>query len=132
MKRISIGSNSSIGRGCILFPGFVHKNAFISIGNNVWIAPGVTFLVAGHDHTSLDLPDIAGNIIVRDNVWIGMGSTIVGHSGGGGGILIGEGAVIGAGSLVVKDVPSWSIVGGVPAKKIKERILIKSGPTLGL
>ena len=56
-----------------------------------------------------------GDIIVEDDVWIGYGAVIMS------GVTIKQGAVIAAGSVVVKDVPAYSIVGGAPAKIIKYR-----------
>lgn len=56
-----------------------------------------------------------GDIIVDDDVWIGYGATIMS------GVHIGQGAIIAAGAVVTKDVPSYAIVGGVPAKIIKYR-----------
>ena len=54
-----------------------------------------------------------GNIVLSDNVWIGANSTIIG------GITIGKNAVVSAGSVVTKDIPPNTVVGGVPAKVIK-------------
>ncbi|MGL4985592.1 MAG: CatB-related O-acetyltransferase [Treponemataceae bacterium] len=56
-----------------------------------------------------------GDTIIGDGVWIGMRAMIMS------GVTIGEGAVIGAGAIVTKDVPSYAIVGGNPAKVIKNR-----------
>ena len=56
-----------------------------------------------------------GTCIVEDDVWIGHGATIVG------GIQIGKGSIIAAGSVVTKDVPPCEIWAGVPAKKIRDR-----------
>jgi len=55
-----------------------------------------------------------GKIVIKDKVWIGFNSIILK------GVTIGEGAIIGAGSVVTKDVPKWTIVGGNPAKIIRE------------
>lgn len=56
-----------------------------------------------------------GDIVIKDDVWIGYGATILS------GVTIGQGAVVSAGSVVTKDVPPYSIVGGVPAKILKYR-----------
>lgn len=61
-----------------------------------------------------------GNIVIEDDVWIGFGSIILS------GVHIGRGAIVAAGSVVTKDVPSYSIVGGVPAKIIRYRFDIKT------
>lgn len=55
-----------------------------------------------------------GKVIIKDKAWIGFNCIILK------GITIGEGAIIGAGSVVTKDVPDWTIVGGNPAKFIRE------------
>ena len=56
-----------------------------------------------------------GNILVDDDVWIGYGAVVMS------GVHIGQGAVIAAGAVVTKDVPPYSIVGGIPARVIKYR-----------
>jgi hypothetical protein len=101
----------------------MYKNVVISIGNNVLIAPGVTFLTAGHDHTSLDLPDTAGNIIVKDNVWIGMGSTIIGH-GGGGGLLLAKEPLLEQARLSLKMFRHGALWAAYPRRKLKIVFLI--------
>lgn len=60
-------------------------------------------------------PQTKGNVIIGNDVWIGQGATI--YSG----VTIGDGAVIAGNSVVVADVPPYTIVGGSPAKLIKER-----------
>jgi acetyltransferase-like isoleucine patch superfamily enzyme len=54
-------------------------------------------------------------LLIDNDVWIGIRAIILP------GVRIGEGAIVGAGAAVTKDVPPWSIVGGVPAKVIKRR-----------
>lgn len=99
------------------------------IGNYCSIAPNVTFLLASeHFYKGLSTYPFKvkflgyeneagskGSIIVEDDVWIGYGATIFS------GVKIGQGAIIGAGSLVTKDVPPYAIVVGNPAKILKYR-----------
>lgn len=116
-SQISIGSNVSINRGCSFYAGHKIKEAKIIIKNNVAIGPEVSFFAAGHDSKDINLKDTGSPIIVEDNVWIG-GRSIVLQ-----GVIIGEGAIVAAGSVVTKDVAPWTVVGGVPAKFIKKRVI---------
>ena len=76
-KRVLIGDNVSINRGCEFYPSFYNKKAIIKLGNNIRIGPGTKFLTAGHDHTRINLPDIAEKIEIKDNVWIGANCSIL-------------------------------------------------------
>lgn len=129
---ISIDEHSYIGGST-----FICRSK-IEVGKNVTIAWGSTFY--DHDSHSLDyierrkdiddeLKDIrTGNNFIQsknwnvvnskpikicDDAWIGMNCIILK------GVTIGEGAIVGAGSVVTKDVPAWTVVGGNPAKVIK-------------
>ncbi len=115
--KVKIGDNVKINRGCSFYPSFFHSKGFINIENNVAIGPETTFFAAGHDYSSMDLPDNGAPILIKSNVWIGGRSIILG------GVEIGEGAIVAAGSVVVKDIPPYTIVAGVPAKVIKKRII---------
>jgi acetyltransferase-like isoleucine patch superfamily enzyme len=115
--KVSVGDCSTLNRGCRLYSSYAVTDAEIIIGDHVAIGPDVVFCGAGHDHSTLDLDDIAATIRVEDYAWIGARSVILP------GIIIGKGAVIGAGSVVTRSVPPWSIVAGNPARLIKERIL---------
>ena len=142
--RIYVGEESQIS-GSLLFD---RDNSLISIGNRVFmngyiicaqhvelgddilIAWGVT--IVDHDSHSISFSKRAKDVLewrkgkkdwthvnikpvkICDKVWIGFNSMILK------GVIVGEGAIIGSGSVVTKDVPSWTIVGGNPAKIIRE------------
>lgn len=105
------------------------NNERLKIGNFVSIAEGVKFILGGNHeiNTFTTYPFkvmvlgekveawTKGPIIVKDDVWIGTDALILS------GVTIGQGAIIAAGSVVTKDVPAYSIVGGNPAKVIKYR-----------
>ncbi len=113
---VSIGSYSFVVNGCIL-QGEAPNSIFI--GNNVRIAFGTTIWTTNHNYEGEALPFDEGVIVkpvvIEDNVWIGAKSIILP------GVKIGEGAIVGMGAVVVKDVPPLAIVGGNPAKVLKYR-----------
>ncbi|MDR0792472.1 MAG: acyltransferase, partial [Chitinophagaceae bacterium] len=88
----------------------------ITIGNKVSISHKVTLITESHDTDSPTFDTIRGKIIIEDYAWIGVNATILQ------GITIGEGAVVAAGAVVTKPVAPYTVVGGVPAKKIKDRV----------
>lgn len=93
------------------------RNSKISIGADVQIGPRVSFETATHD--IIFSPDAGRGldhqeICVEDKVWIGAGATILP------GVTIHEAAVVAAGAVVTKNVPAYTLVGGVPARKIKD------------
>ncbi len=107
---------------------FINKNCQINtarskvdIGNYVMIGPGVSFIAQDHDISNWKVPMIynfghtRGDIKVEDDVWIGANAIILR------GVTIKRGSVVAAGAVVTKDVPEYSIVGGIPAVKIKDR-----------
>ena len=110
---ISIGSGSGLGVNCS-----VHGP--LKIGNNVMMGPNVTILTHTHNIERTDIPMgqqgmRVAEVVIGNDVWIGMRVVIMP------GVKIGNGAVIGAGAVVTKDVPDFAVVGGVPAKIIKYR-----------
>lgn len=119
---IHIGNNVSINYRCIL-----NDCNSIIIGHDVLIAPGVQINTASHptrlserltpnwssDSGEYRWRTYAKPIIVGDGCWIGANATIIG------GVTIGDGAVVAAGAVVTKDVEPNTMVGGVPADKIK-------------
>ena len=116
----------------ILTPVYIDRGATIHIGENVFInwgfntvstgsitiedgamiAPNVSMLTANHDLNDLQII-ICKPIVIKKNAWIGEGSKILQ------GVTVGEGAVVAGGSVVTKDVAPRTIVGGNPAKFIK-------------
>lgn len=87
----------------------------ISIGNKVTISQRSYLCTASHDIRSLKRPLVHSPLEIADHVWICSESFI------GPGVCIGEGAVVAARSVVTKNVTAWTVVGGNPAKFIKNR-----------
>lgn len=115
--KIVIGNNVCFNYDCHL--GAINS---IVIGNNVLV--GSRVLITDHDHGNMTFADLhmppnqrllysKGATIIEDDVWIGEGVSILSN------VTIGKGAVIAANSVVCKNVPAYSIVGGIPAKIIK-------------
>ena len=113
--QIHIGSRCKINRKCAFYTSYYHRDVSITIGDHVQIAPEVSFFAASHDYTKLNRPDTAASIDIGDEAWIGARSVILP------GTKIGKGAVIGAGSIVTRDIPEWSIAVGSPARVVKKR-----------
>ena len=114
-ENISIGNKVSIHQFC-----YFDSQDEIIIGSNVSIGNSVKFITSSHKF--LDQDDLIKNqgvttkpIIVEDNVWIGCGVSILQ------GVKISKNSIIGANSLVNKDIPQDSIAAGVPCKVIRER-----------
>ncbi|WP_196213677.1 acyltransferase [Bacteroides cellulosilyticus] len=117
-------NNIEIGEGCLINHNNVLQagkaNAKIRIGNYVHTGANVMIIAFNHAFDTREKPTIKqdyydASVIIEDDVWIGGGSIILA------GVTIGKGAIIAAGAVVNKDVPSYSIVGGIPAKIIKQR-----------
>jgi acetyltransferase-like isoleucine patch superfamily enzyme len=108
--QVSIGAHSVIDRDCTL-----DGRGGITIGKNVNLAPEVMVLTAAHDPDSDDFGGIVKAVVIEDYVWVATRAMILP------GVRIGRGAVVGAGSVVTKDVAAGTIVAGNPAKVIRER-----------
>jgi acetyltransferase-like isoleucine patch superfamily enzyme len=109
-KHTTIGKNVFINHGC----SFLDLGG-ITIEDNVLIGPQVKLVTENHpvdpsNRKSLDLKSIH----IGKNVWLGAGAIILP------GVTVGENSIVAAGAVVTKDVPSNTIVGGVPAKVIKQ------------
>ena len=112
---IRIGQRSWLGHFCL-----IAGNGHVRIGNDVLIAANVTINTVSHHSNRCDIPIAEQGIYcdpvtVEDDVWIGIGATILQ------GVTVGRGAIIGAGALVTRDVPPFSVVVGTPARVVRNR-----------
>lgn len=114
---IEIGENSNIGVNCTL-----HTSTNLRLGKNIIIA-AYTYLIAGGNHKfdRTDIPiiaqgiDIKGGIVIENNCWLGAGVMVLD------GTRIERDTIIGAGAVVNKNIPEFSIAVGMPARVIKRR-----------
>jgi acetyltransferase-like isoleucine patch superfamily enzyme len=114
--RLIIGDCCSINGGVIF-----GLTCDLIMGSHVMVADNVSFRTADHEYADLAVPMLeqgerAMPIVVGDDVWIGANVTILR------GVTIGQGAIVAAHAVVVKDVPPFEIVGGVPARTIGSRL----------
>lgn len=146
MEHIEIGDNFTAGKGTtlqawdcyenqkfnpqiiignnVMLTDYVQISAInkVVLGDNLLVGQGVYISDNAHgnaDKTAIDIPPIKrpltskGPVIIGKNVWIGRGAVILS------GVTVGDNAIIGANSVITKDVPANSVVGGVPAKIIR-------------
>ncbi len=117
------GNDFSVGNEAALGANFKSTNRIVTIGNYLMMAEEVLFLGSGHKSDRIDIPmghqgdEPKSILIIEDDVWIGARAMILPGCN-----HIGKGVIIGAGSVVTKDVPDYAIVGGNPAKIIRYRL----------
>jgi len=109
---VTIGEDTIIGDRA-----FLDGRAPLQIGNHVDIASEVMIYNSEHDINADDFGAIVAPVTIKDYVFIGPRAIILP------GVTIGKGAIVAAGAVVTKDVPEFTMVGGVPAKVIGERTL---------
>ena len=113
-SEISLGDNSGIGVNALV-------SSYVTIGKDVMMGPDCIILTSNHGFERKDIPMWKQSsseprpVVIGDDVWIGARVIILP------GVHVGNGSVIGAGSVVTKDVEPGSIVGGNPAKLIRMR-----------
>ena len=109
---IELGENFFANYNFIVLDG-----NYVKIGDNVWIAPNVGIYAAGHP---FDMEERIGGleyafpVTIGDNVWIGGGVSIIG------GVNIGKNSIIGAGSVVTKDIPEGVLAVGNPCRVVRK------------
>lgn len=124
LKNLSIGNNTSIPKHST----FYCTEATLTIGNHVIFGPKPTIITGDHrineigkfineSHEKQETNDAP--VVIEDDVWCGANVIILK------GVTIGRGSIIGAGAIVTKSVPPYSIVSGIPAKFIKYRFTIE-------
>lgn len=112
--QIIIGDYSGLGVNCTCVGS-------ITIGAYVMMAPDVIIITCSHDISDVTRPMMFQGstepqpVVIEDDVWIGTRCIIMP------GVVVHKGSIIAAGAVVTKDVPAYSIVGGVPAKVLKYR-----------
>lgn len=112
---VDYGKHIEIGKGCFIQQccTFFGRGG-ITLGENVLVGPKVNIITINHDPDPENRSATYGRpVVIGDNVWIGINSTILP------GVSIGCGAIIGANSVVTKDVPPMTVVAGNPARTIK-------------
>lgn len=109
-KQVEIGHNSVINRDC-----YLDGRVGVEIGDNVSVSPEVYIVSLTHDPQHSEFKTIGNKVILRDYVWVGARAMVLP------GVVLSEGCVVGAGAVVTKSFESYSIVAGVPARKIGER-----------
>ena len=107
---ITVGRNVFINQNCTFY-----DLGGLDIGDDVMIGPNVSIITSGHPVEPSQRREgvIANPIVIDRNVWVAAGATIIG------GVTIGENSVIAAGSVVTRDVPPNTLVGGNPARVIR-------------
>ncbi len=110
------GREVSFGSGCHIY----EPRAGLTIGDHSMIGGGVLICGVNHGYAirgvpMRDQPVEAAPILIGQDVWIGMGAIILP------GVTLGDGSIVGAGAVVTSDVPSGTVVSGVPARLVKSR-----------
>ena len=114
--RIELGDRVAFNYGC-----YVNGYGGLTIADGATIGPGVMIHTANHNSDDLTRPvteqgwKTSGPVYIGVNAWIGMGVCVLP------GVRIGDGCIVGAGSVVVRDLEAYSVAVGNPAKPIKSR-----------
>lgn len=112
---IHVGNHCSINPYCVVIGG-----GDVNIGDGVRIAAHAVLVASSHNFSDASRPiyeqgETARPVTIEDDVWIGAGAKILG------GVTVRRGTIVGAGAVVTRSTDAWSIMAGVPARKIGTR-----------
>ncbi|MCP5136685.1 MAG: acyltransferase [Gammaproteobacteria bacterium] len=112
---VNVGADSWLGPFCLIY-----GNGGVDIGNNVLIAAHSSINTVSHHADRTDIPInnqgiYTDPVVIEDDVWLGLNVSVLQ------GVRIGKGSIIGAGAVVNKDIPPYSIAVGIPARVIRQR-----------
>jgi acetyltransferase-like isoleucine patch superfamily enzyme len=113
--RVTLGDRSWLGPFCLIY-----GNGGVAIGRNVLVAGHSSINTVSHSAERCDIPVndqpvVIDPVVIEDDVWIGLNAVVLQ------GVTIGHGSIVGAGAVVTKSIPPWSIAVGVPAQVIGRR-----------
>jgi acetyltransferase-like isoleucine patch superfamily enzyme len=113
--QVTVGNRSWLGPFCL-----VYGNGGVTIGSNVLVAGHTSINTVSHSADRCDIPIndqrvVVDPVIIEDDVWIGLNAVVLQ------GVTIGRGSIVGAGAVVNRSIPPWSVAVGVPARVIGRR-----------
>jgi acetyltransferase-like isoleucine patch superfamily enzyme len=129
LTSVKMGDDVYPRLGIIVMDDYCNGEVLLEIGNSVALSPGIIFIANSAPRPTSRLRNIPyvrdnlikrAKIVVEDDAWIGAGAVILP------GVRIGQGAIVGAGAVVTRDVPPFTIVAGAPARVI--RTLVEQDP----
>lgn len=121
VNKLSLVTRNTILKNNVNFNGMrISGEAKVVIGNNFHSGTECMIITSYHNYDEgkkipYDETYISKNVTIEDNVWLGSRVIVLG------GVTIGEGAIVQAGSVVIKDIPAYGVAGGHPAKVFKFR-----------
>jgi acetyltransferase-like isoleucine patch superfamily enzyme len=111
-----VGNSVFLGAELHITDSLHSGSCSLTIGDRVAIAPRVMIIISSHPNRSRLLADVGavkGQVTICDDAWIGAGAILLPN------VTVGERAIVAAGSIVTKDVPPHTVVGGNPARTLK-------------
>ncbi len=112
---LKMGDHSNVGPY-----SYIGCSGYVEIGSRVMMGPRVNLMAENHNFSRTDIPMKDQGVLrkfirIEDDVWLGVNSTVVA------GVTVGRGAIVAAGAVVTADVSPYAIVGGIPARLIRNR-----------